>query len=220
MSGVIKAGDWQGGGDSLRSVAFNLEDISERAKHYLDSVRREASEIVSKAKQDAQQLQDRAVEGARQVAAKEAEQAFQVKLDEQLQTVLPAVQQAVAAIAQSQQAWLKHWERQTVRLACAISERVIRRELRQSPDISLELIREALELSMGGGRLRLHLNPQDYEAIRSHVSTLTAQIQDLAEADVVADPDVGLGGCRVVTEFGTVDQQIETQLARIEEELT
>jgi len=36
----------------------------------------------------------------------------------------------------------------------------------------------------------------------------------------VADPDITPGGCRVDTQFGSIDQQLETQLARIEEELT
>jgi flagellar biosynthesis/type III secretory pathway protein FliH len=37
---------------------------------------------------------------------------------------------------------------------------------------------------------------------------------------VVADPQVSLGGCRVETRFGVIDQQFEAQLARIEQELT
>ncbi|MFQ5550985.1 MAG: FliH/SctL family protein [Gemmatimonadales bacterium] len=38
--------------------------------------------------------------------------------------------------------------------------------------------------------------------------------------DIVADSAVSPGGCFVETEFGNIDQQFETQLARIEEELT
>ena len=36
----------------------------------------------------------------------------------------------------------------------------------------------------------------------------------------MADPEIARGGCRVETRFGTIDQQFEAQLARIEEELT
>ena len=36
---------------------------------------------------------------------------------------------------------------------------------------------------------------------------------------IVADPDVSPGGCRVVTEFGVIDETYEAQLDRIAEEL-
>ena len=130
------------------------------------------------------------------------------------------MEQAVAELRQSQHAWLKHWERQTVHLACAIAARIVRRELAQSPDITLDLVREALELATGGSRVRLHLNPQDHRAVSEQLPALLTRLQELAPAEVVADPEISPGGCRVVTEFGWVDQQIESQLARIEEELT
>jgi flagellar assembly protein FliH len=36
---------------------------------------------------------------------------------------------------------------------------------------------------------------------------------------IVADESITAGGCRVDTEFGSLDQQLEAQLARITEEL-
>ena len=81
-------------------------------------------------------------------------------------------------------------------------------------------MREALELAMGGGHIRIHLNPEDHQRFSSTIPSIADRIKDLAPADIVADPQISAGGCRVITEFGTVDQQIESQLARIEEELT
>ena len=39
-------------------------------------------------------------------------------------------------------------------------------------------------------------------------------------AEITADATISRGGCRVETRFGTIDQQFESQLKRIEEELT
>jgi len=44
-------------------------------------------------------------------------------------------------------------------------------------------------------------------------------MSSLGDADVTPDATIAQGGCRVETRFGTIDQQIETQLQRIEEEL-
>ena len=128
--------------------------------------------------------------------------------------------QVIRSLQHSQQSWLKHWEQQTVHLATAIAERIIRRELQQAPEITIQLIRETLELAMGGGNIRIHVNPQDHESLGATLPAILNQVSNLGPAEMIPDADIKPGGCRVVTEFGVVDQQIETQLARIEEELT
>ena len=45
------------------------------------------------------------------------------------------------------------------------------------------------------------------------------EAQSLGALHVVADQNVTPGGCRLETEFGSLDQQLEAQLARITEEL-
>ena len=88
------------------------------------------------------------------------------------------------------------------------------------PELPQTWLRETLELASGAGAITLHLHPDDYTALASHRESLTQQFGQLAEANIVADPAVTPGGCRVVTEHGMIDAQIETQLARIEQELT
>ena len=52
-------------------------------------------------------------------------------------------------IRDAKQAWLCAWEAGAVHLATAIAQRVIRRELERQPEITLTLVREALELAAG-----------------------------------------------------------------------
>jgi flagellar assembly protein FliH len=123
-------------------------------------------------------------------------------------------------VQHAKQAWLAHWEKSGVHVAAAIAQRLIRRELAQKPEITLTLIREALELAVGSSELRIQMNPGDHQALRPQVETLIAELSPLGSAELVADPQIRPGGCRVETRFGVIDQQFEAQLARIEEELT
>jgi flagellar assembly protein FliH len=100
-----------------------------------------------------------------------------------------------------------------------MAERILRQSLPKTPDVTLTLVREALELAAGGARIKLHLNPQDHDALKPQLEQLAGELADLGPTHIVADPQVTHGGCRVETEFGTIDQQFEAQLARIEEEL-
>ncbi|MGD0900871.1 MAG: FliH/SctL family protein, partial [Thermoguttaceae bacterium] len=116
--------------------------------------------------------------------------------------------------------WLAHWEAAGVHVAAAIARRLIRCELTRQPEIPLTLVREALELAAGSPQVRIQLNPADHQALGNQVQTLVAEMAGLGEVQIAPEESVTPGGCRVETRFGVIDQQFESQLARVEEELT
>jgi len=213
MSSIIRATDRNRG---THGVAFNFDDMAARADQYLDQLRAEAAKIVLGARQQAAAIRQQAERDGRQAALQAVEQIVQ----KQLATVLPALHKAIQDIQHAKQAWLTHWEAGAVHVAAAIAQRLMRRELGQHPEITLALVREALELAAGNAELRIHLNPEDHQAIASQVNILIKELAGLARAELIADPEITRGGCRVETRFGVIDQQFEAQLKRIEEELT
>ena len=106
-----------------------------------------------------------------------------------------------------------------MKLAAAIASRICRRELSRQPDITLTWVREALEMAAGDAQVVLRLNPDDHALLGTQIDSITKQLNGLGEVQVIADPAIRAGGCRVDTEFGSLDQQREAQLARITEEL-
>jgi flagellar assembly protein FliH len=105
-------------------------------------------------------------------------------------------------------------------LAAKIAERIIRRELTHTPEIAVDQVRAALELAAGSPSLKIAMHPDDFAALGGQINQLTKEIARCAEAEIVPDITVSLGGCRVETRQGLIDQQIETQLERIIVELT
>jgi flagellar assembly protein FliH len=197
-------------------VAFNFEDMAAQAQGYLERVRGEAAKIVAEARGQADAIRRQAEQEGRRSAMLAVEETIR----QQLTGTLAALGRTVEDLRQAKQAWLAHWEASGVHVAAAIARRLIRRELARQPDIPLALVREALELAAGNPQVRIHLNPADHQALGSQVRTLVAEISGLGEVQIVADPAVTPGGCRVETRFGIIDQQFEAQLARVEEELT
>jgi flagellar biosynthesis/type III secretory pathway protein FliH len=104
-------------------------------------------------------------------------------------------------------------------LATEIARKILRREIGKQPEVALDAVREALELAAGARRIQVHLAPADHETLSDQVRQLAAAIQPLAAAEILPDAEISPGGCRLTTEFGPIDMQIETQLARIEQEL-
>jgi flagellar assembly protein FliH len=212
MPAIIRATDRNSGSTG---VLFNFDDMTAEANRYLQKVKAEAVKIVAKAQQEALAVRKQAEHDGRQAALQSVEGMVQKQMTE----VLPALRQAVEEIQHAKQAWLRHWEAAGVHVAGAIAARLVRRELQQQPEISLALLREALELAAGNAQMRLRVNPQDQEILGSQIQSLVKELAPLAETEIVADPEISRGGCRVETRFGAIDQQFEAQIQRIEEEL-
>jgi len=217
MSTIIKAADLN---HDVQGVPFNFDDMTVTAQRYLDGVRAEAARIVTKAKADADEIRKQARIEGRRAGEEEMERIVERQLAGQLATLLPALRQVIQEIQHAKQAFMVHWEKSGVHVAAAIAERLIRRELARTPEITLTLVREALELAVGSSHLRIHMNPADHEALGPQVKALIAEICPLGSAELVADSEISPGGCRIETRFGAIDQQFAAQLARIEEELT
>jgi flagellar assembly protein FliH len=213
MSTVIRASERNNGS---QTVAFNFEDMEKRTEQYLAKVRAEALKIVAKAQQDAGAIRQKAEQEGRQAAM----QAVDGMIKTQLATVIPALKQAVQKIEEAKHSWLKHWESAAVKVSGAIAGKLVRREINRHPDITLTLVREALQLAAGSSQMRIQLNPNDLKALRDQLYMIIDEVAPLAGAELCADSEITPGGCRVETRFGVIDQQFEAQLNRIEEELT
>ncbi len=217
MATIIKA---SGPIRPANGSSFNFDDMTVRANSYLDTMRGQATQIIAKAQQDAEAIRRRAEEDGRQAAIRAAEQVIEERVGKQLATLLPAIQQATKQIAQSKDAWLTHWEQRAVHLAVRIAERVIHREIKRDPQITVAFVKEALELCSGSAELLVRMHPDDRTTLGAHVEALARAVARQGTAKVVSDETISPGGCRVETRFGAVDQRIEEQLNRMEEDLT
>jgi flagellar assembly protein FliH len=214
---VIKPNQSQRG---IRSATFNFEDLGQQAEEYLDRVRSQAQEIVAEARRQADSIRREAQQQGREEGQRAIEQLVEQQVGRQMQTLLPALREVVGGIQQARQSWLTHWEGRAVHLAAAMAARVVRRELRHAPEITVDLVRESLELAAGNSQIRVLLNPADHQALGGQVRTLIEELARVGPAEVIADAAISPGGCRIETRHGAIDQQVEAQLARIEAELT
>lgn len=213
MSTIIKA---RSGSGSTSRVAYNLGDISQQAERYLEEARPEADQIVKKAHKSAD-----GVRATAQQAGKEAAlAAMKEAIGEEMRTLMPALDQVIEDLGRAKQGWLANWEKQAIHLATAIAGRILRRELEQTPEVTLPLVREALELAEGSTNIRVLLSPKDMETLGEQVEQLATSISRLGPTEIVADPTLAPGGCRVETQRGVIDNSFEAQLDRIEEELS
>jgi flagellar assembly protein FliH len=201
-------------------IVFNFEDVTQHASLYVNDIQSQAAAIIAEAQRQAEAVTRRAEEQGRQAALRAVEQVLDQKVGQKMESLLPALQKVVSELVDARQAWLRHWEQTAVSLAAKIAQRVIRRELSQSPQITVDLVREALELAAGSPQIKIVLHPDDFDTLKGQIDKLAKEISRAAEVELTPDMTVSPGGCRVETGQGIIDLQIESQLERIVSELT
>src|SRR2546422_4099912 len=206
-------------GRSAQPVAFSFADMRGQANDYLGTVRTEAAKIVQQAHQQAEQIRRQAEIAGRKAAEAAIERVLDERVGKRMETLLPALEHLLAEMNDTKAQLLSRWEQSALKVATAIAERIIRRELTQEPQITLDLIADALRLASGMTDITLHISPTDYENLGTQITRLAETLSHLAPSAIMADAAITPGGCRVKTKFGEIDQQIESQLRRIEEEL-
>jgi flagellar assembly protein FliH len=204
---------------NVQPVAFSFADMRGQADTYLETVRDEAAKIVQQAHRDAERIRREAEVAGRKAAEAAIERILDEKVARRMDTLIPALEQLVKQINDAKGDLQSHWERSALKVSTAIAARIIRRELNHDPQITIDSIAEALRLAAGTAEITLRINPTDYENLGSQVERLAVTLCQISPSQIIADETITPGGCRVETRFGAVDQQIEAQLRRIEEDL-
>ncbi|RDI97732.1 flagellar assembly protein FliH [Dyella solisilvae] len=100
-------------------------------------------------------------------------------------------------------------ELELARLAMTVARQVLSHELRTTPDLVVEAVRQAtLALPAATGKLRVRLHADDLNLLRS---------LDVAESNwqLVADPTLQRGDCVLESERSRLDARVETRLAAV-----
>ncbi len=103
-------------------------------------------------------------------------------------------------------------ENELVNLAIGIATQIVRREIKLNPGQVVAATKEAISiLPLSSQKIIVHLHPEDSELVRSALS-----LDDMSPPwNIIEDPLITRGGCKVDTEVSHVDATIEHQLAAV-----
>ena len=102
-------------------------------------------------------------------------------------------------------------ENEIASLAIQISKQLVRRELKVDSGQVVGVVKEAIAaLPSSTQHIRLFLHPEDVELVKSALS-----LDDSARWELVEDPVITRGGCRVKTDVSAIDATVENRLLAI-----
>jgi flagellar biosynthesis/type III secretory pathway protein FliH len=105
-----------------------------------------------------------------------------------------------------------------IRLARILVERILARTVTIAPDVTTDALVKALTIAGPLHRVTVAVHPDMVDGIRSDGVELASNISGQAvDVTVKADPEIELGGVRIIHDDGVVDATFDTQLQRLDE---
>ena len=201
-----------------------LKETEQMVMELLQKARDEARDIVTNAREEAEVIKMQAADDAvaiRQTAHKEAyEEGLRQAQKEIEGDRQAALQQSQALLEEARQSKLKvfrSYEADMVRLVMAMVKKVIAGELKTNPDIIINILQEAIDFLDRPENITVYVNPQEVENILEVMDKgyLTDIGSNNINIDIKADERISRGGCLLESDAGSVDAQLETRIASV-----
>jgi flagellar assembly protein FliH len=223
MATILKQDQIRQSGETPRAISFNTEDVHQRAQAYLDQVRLQGQEIIAQAQREAAQVRAAAraagLQDAQKDLAKQIEEASLKLTEDTIRTATAACQQSLNSLSADTQQWLQEWRDVTVDMAIAMAEKLVRQSMAHGVEPLRVWLEEALMLMRDARDVHILVHPDDFTWAGRYLQQMAKHVPHAGSAEVLPDPTVSRGGCVVRCQHGQVDQQLETQLARLGEQL-
>lgn len=177
----------------------------------------EGQKIVQQAREEAARIKKQAEEILVKVG-EERDRERKRGLEEGRQQGLAEVSQKILAATHEKERLFRDIERDIIRLTYDISEKIIGKDLHERETAIVDLIRQALHASIGQ-KVVILVHPQDFEVVRKNQQLLIQALDASKTIQIRPDDKVKPKGCLIDTEIGTIDAQLETQLAAVRKAL-
>jgi len=223
MAVVFKSRAIQPGANTAQAEVFNWEDVTERAKEYLDTVRQQAQVLLKESQAECDRIRSQAQqEGVRSGQSQLqsiAQQKAQEIASETLRQTSESVQRFCTELEAATSQWLRQWQHETITLAIAVAEKILVRQMEADPSVLLDWIQDSVRMVAGQRNILLRLHPDDAARLSEPLTQMMESAGPSVQIQVTEDVVVGRFGVILQTEDTTIDRTMKTQLRRLMEEL-
>ena len=198
-----------------------IEELRRRAEEELSALR---EEVKREAKKQAfeEGYQEGFIRGREEGFEEGKKAGLQKALEEagpKLDETIRVLQSVASELHSRQGALLRDAERDVLRLALAIAEKVVKHEIRNVPEVVLRNVKKALEIVAQRTGAIIEVNPDDIKLVEEHAPQIASIFREGETIKFMPNPSVQRGGCVVRAGGCGADLQIDTQLELMEQAL-
>jgi flagellar assembly protein FliH len=190
-------------------TAEEIETSPEVDARIQEAAVQKANEMIAQAEQQAMAIKKQAIERGQA----EGREQGRIAAKKEIEATLDNFKESLQQLAELQKKILKDSEDEIVDLTMEIARKVIGAELDLDPGAVAKVIKTAISRIGGGQEISVRLNPKDHEYLQK------SPPEFLRNVKMTPDPKLARGGAVIDMATGSLDAQIEEQLAEIEKNL-
>lgn len=194
--------------------AENIKHMAEiQAAAVLEKGKNEAAQIVEEAESYRQEMVEAATQDGFNAGYQEGrEEAIKENAELLLETT-QALNRLYAAFPHA----VRQNEEKLIKLAMEIASAVLQEELSQRPELAARTLESAIKRVSDLERVTIKVNPLDLDIVLPKQEYFRSLLPDVQDFAITGHYAISRGGCMIETNSGTIDAQIASQLAVLEE---
>jgi len=103
-------------------------------------------------------------------------------------------------------------DEQVLKIAIKVAEKLVLKEVQTDPEVSLRVIKEALNYIAEGSSVVIKVSPEEFEFLEKEVPKV---VKGKYKVKFVKDPNIKKGGVFIESELGTIDATFEKRWEKL-----
>jgi flagellar assembly protein FliH len=202
------------------TVFFDLNNDffkdDESKEKFINFVYTKKNEFLNGIKEEAKQIKTRARAEGQEIGYSEGLSKGKAEILDIFSESLEILDRVPSEINSIVDEIYKSLEKDILKMAIAIAEKIIRQKIAADDDIVLNSLKLILKTIPQVNNLIIYLNPLEYEKIKNSIDGFSTIMERYKEVKFVDDARVEKGGVVVETELGNVDGMPGSQLEKLE----
>jgi len=194
-------------------VELMAQEAQAEAERIISEANMEAARIIEAAEQSHQEIVEAATQDGFNVGYQEGREEAIKENAQLLMETTNALNKLHAAFPVA----VKQNEDKLIKLALEISREVIQDELAMKPEIVLKNVERAMGKVSDLEKVLIKVNPLDLDMVLPKQEYFKKLLPDVQDFVITGHYSIERGGCLIETNSGTIDAQVNTQLAVVEE---
>lgn len=180
-------------------------DPAQVFKREQEAIRRETEELVVKANADKERIEQEAYEKGLARGEEEGRDAGKKEFDEKISQAL----QLISSFTQERARVGKQYEEDLLTLIKTMVDRLVYHEVSVNSLVIQACLRKTMEYVVEDSTVMVHLHDDDFQRIKERSLEDPTLLEGTNRVELIEDPLISQGGCRLQTDFGEIDATLE-----------
>lgn len=202
--------------DERKSSSFQLADVVKNKTGVKQlEIQNLETEVERRVLAKLAAVQEGAYKEAFDLGKREGQEEAYSRLSEKINESLANLEALTQSIASLKTELKAENESHLVQLAFQMASQLAAHEISIEPNSTLEIIKQAVEMAQSEEEMIIKVAPEHLEFLENLRKETKRDLEFLKRTKFDADPEVGIGGCVVITNYGEIDSRFQERVSRL-----